>query len=284
MALRRPSSVALHAAVVPHHVPELLVEGVDRPGAVDRQQLVDPAAARRSTASSRRRVVVVDLRERTGGQVVVDRVRQHEVAVGQPLHQGAGAQPVRPVVGEVGLAGDVQARDRRLQVVVDPQPAHRVVHRRVDPHRRLVRVLAGDLGVHVEEVAVLGLDRLAAQPLDRVGEVQVDPEPARADPATLVADVLGRAGGDVAGHQVAERRVDPLQVVVAVVLAGSPARVALVLPRLRHPDPAVVAQRLAHQGQLGLVLTGHRDAGRVDLGVAGVARSRRPCGGPARWR
>ena len=57
----------------------------------------------------------------------------------------------------------------------------------------------------------------------------------------------------------------------------------LVLARLRHPDPAVVAQRLAHQGQLGLVLTGHRDAGRVDLGVAGVgevgALAVRPPGG-----
>ena len=37
-----------------------------------------------------------------------------------------------------------------------------------------------------------------------------------------------------------------------------------------HPDAAVVAQRLAHQGQLRLVGAGDRDAGRVDLGVAGV--------------
>ena len=47
-------------------------------------------------------------------------------------------------------------------------------------------------------------------------------------------------------------------------------RVALVLPAQRHPDPAVVAQRLAHQGELGLVLAADRDAGRVDLGEAGV--------------
>ena len=48
---------------------------------------------------------------------------------------------------------------------------------------------------------------------------------------------------------------------------GSLSAVAWVLG---HPDAAVVAQRLAHQGELGLVRAGDRDAGRVDLGVAGV--------------
>ncbi len=80
--------------------------------------------------------------ERALGQVVADRVGEHEVAVGQALHQRRGAEPVRAVVGEVGLAGDEQAGDRRLQVVVDPQAAHDVVHGGVDPHRHLVRVLA----------------------------------------------------------------------------------------------------------------------------------------------
>ena len=59
---------------------------------------------------------------------------------------------------------------------------------------------------------------VAAEPLDRVGEVEVDAEPAGADAAALVADVLGGARGDVARHQVAEGRVVPLQVVVALVL------------------------------------------------------------------
>ena len=105
---------------------------------------------------------------------------------------------------------------------------------------------------------------------DRVGEVEVDPEPTGTDAAALVADVLRRPGRDVARHQVAEGRVDPLQVVVALLLGDLPG-VALVLAGLRHPDPAVVAERLAHQGQLRLVVAGDRDAGRVDLGVAGIA-------------
>ena len=61
------------------------------------------------------------------GQVVADRVRQDEVAVGQPLHQRARAEPVGAVVGEVGLAEHVQPGDRAHQVVVHPEPAHRVV-------------------------------------------------------------------------------------------------------------------------------------------------------------
>src|SRR5690606_2594058 len=189
---------------------------------------------------------------------------------GQALHQRARAQAVGAVVGEVGLTGDEQPRDGGLQVVVDPQAAHGVVHRGVDAHRDLVGVLAGDALVHVEQVAVLGLDRGAAHPLDGVGEVQVDAEAAGADAAALVADVLGGAGRDVARDQVAEGRVDALQVIVALVLGDLP-RVAVVAGALGHPDAAVVPQRLAHQGQLGLVVAADRDAGRVDLGVAGVA-------------
>jgi hypothetical protein len=149
------------------------------------------------------------------------------------------------------------------------------VHGRVDAHRRLVGVLPRDPRVHVEEVAVLLLDGLLAQALDRVGEVEVDPATEvadhRADAAALVAHVLGLARGDVTRHEVAEGRVDALEVVVAILL-GDRARVLLaVLALLGHPDPAVVAQRLRHERELGLVVTGHRDAGRVDLRVAGVA-------------
>lgn len=206
---------------------------------------------------------------RVAGEVVVDGGRQHEVAVGEALHQGRGAQPVRAVVGEVGLADREQAGDAGLEVVVDPQSAHRVVHGRVDPHRHGVRVLGGDPGVHVEEVAVLLLDLRPAHAPDGVGEVQVDALPAGAHSPALVTDVLGGAGGDVAGHEVAEGGVDALQVVVALVL-GDLVRRTGVAVRLRDPDTAVVAQRLAHQRQLGLVIAGARDAGGVDLGEAGV--------------
>jgi hypothetical protein len=60
------------------------------------------------------------------------------------------------MVGEVGFTGDIEPRNARLEVVVDPQAAHRVMHCWIDPHRRLVGILACDLGIHLEEVAVLG--------------------------------------------------------------------------------------------------------------------------------
>ena len=161
----------------------------------------------------------------------------------------------------------------RHQVVVDPQPAHRVVHGRVDPHRHLVRVLVGDPLVHLEEVAVLRLDGLAAEPLDGVGEVEVDAEPARADAAALVADLLGGAGGDVAGDEVAEGRVLPLQVVVALVLGD--------LVRRARSSPLVFGTQTRPSLRSDSVISVSfdwwspetRDAGRVDLRVAGVGEA-----------
>ena len=45
-----------------------------------------------------------------GGKVVADGVGQDEVAVGQALHQRAGAEAVGAVVGEIRLAQHEQAR------------------------------------------------------------------------------------------------------------------------------------------------------------------------------
>ena len=107
-------------------------------------------------------------------EVVADRVRQHEVAVGETLHERRRAEPVRAVVGEVRLAEHEQPGQVAHQVVVDPQPAHRVVDGGVDAHRHVVRVLVGDAVVHLEEVAVALLDHVACprRSID-VGEVEV---------------------------------------------------------------------------------------------------------------
>ena len=104
--------------------------------------------------------------------------------------------------------------DRAHQVVVHPEAAHRVVDGGVDAHRRFVRVLRGDLVVHVEEVAVLLLDPLLAVPLDRVGEVEIHRLLRRPHAEPLVAHLLCAPRRDVARDQVAERRVHPLEVVV----------------------------------------------------------------------
>ena len=178
------------------------------------------------------------------GEVVAEGVGKDEVAVGQALHQRAGAEAVGAVVGEVGLAEHEQAGDGAHQVVVDPEAAHGVVDGRVDAHRDLVGVLVGDALVHVEEVAVALADRRLAEAADGVGEVEVDAEaglarrrgPRRRPPWRRAR--RRRAGRGCRSSGTA------LEVVVALVfgdLVGR-ARVALLL---RHPDAAVVAQRLA---------------------------------------
>ena len=162
--LAQPRVGALHSAVVPHDPAEPAVERVGGPVAVDGEQ---PCHPRLDLGADSAGHAGVDRRERAVREVVADRVGQHEVAVGQTLHERGRAEPVGAVVGEVGLADDEQAGDRRAQVVVDPQPAHRVVHGRVDAHRRGVRVLAGDALVHLEQVPVALLDRGPAQPVQR---------------------------------------------------------------------------------------------------------------------
>ena len=185
------------------------------------------------------------------------------------------------MVGEVRLAGAVEPRDRGHQLVVHPEPAHRVVGRRVDAHRDLVRVLVGDALVHLEEVPVALLDDVDAEAADRIAEVEVHAVLLRADAVPGVDLDLGGARRDVAGREVAEARVPALEVVVAVRL-GDLVRRAGVVDVLRHPDAAVVAQRLRHQRELRLELVALRDARRVDLRVAGVGERRAPAVGPPR--
>ena len=217
--------------------------------------------------------VVGDLLEFLAGEVVADRVGDDEVPVGEALHQRRRAEAVGPVVREVGLAEDEEPGDRAHEVVVHPQAAHRVVAGGVDPHRHLVRVLVGDALVHLEEVAVLLLDLGLPEAGDRVLEIEVDAESRGPDAAALVADLLGGPRGDVPRREVPEARVHALEVVVALLFRDL-ARRTLVALGPGHPDPPVVAERLGHERQLRLVLAGDRDAGRVDLGEAGVGEGR----------
>ena len=191
----------------------------DGPRAAHRQERVD-ALLDVVGGFLERGVVGRDLRQRVAGQVVADRVRDDEIAVREPLHQRAGAEAVGAVIGEVRFAEHVQAGDVAHQVVVHPQAAHRVVDGGVDAHRRLVRILVGDLLVHLEEVAVLLLDDLDAEAGDGVPEIEIDGQPGLADATALVADLLDVARGDVARDEIAEARILPFEEVVALVLGN----------------------------------------------------------------
>src|SRR5690606_27246996 len=119
--------------------------------------------------------------------------------------------------------------------------------------------------VHLEQVAVALGDLVLAKALDGRPEVEIHSTPAGTDAAALVADFLGGTRRDVAGREVAERRILALEVVVALRL-GDVIRGARVTGTQRHPTAAVVAERLRHQRELGLIVATLRDAGRVNLG------------------
>src|SRR5213079_1527923 len=69
--------------------------------------------------------------------------------------------------------------------------------------------------------------------------------------------------------EVAVARVQPLEIVVPLLIRNLVRRSRIAL-LLRYPDAPVVAKRLAHQCQLGLVWSAFRNAGGVDLGETGV--------------
>src|SRR5690606_15361760 len=115
---------------------------IHRPFAVDLQQLL-VAPGDIGFGLFGRRIVGRNLVELGLGHVVAHGVGQHEVTVGQPLHQGTGSQPVGSVVGAVGFTDHKHAGHSAFQVVVNPRAAHGVVHRRVAPHRHFGGVFAG---------------------------------------------------------------------------------------------------------------------------------------------
>src|SRR5579864_4318022 len=215
----------------------------------------------------------VDFFELRLGDVIADGVGNNEVAVGEPLHQRAGAEAIRAVIGEIGLADNEQAGDGAHQVVIHPESAHGVVDGRIDAHRDLVGILVGDALVHLEEVAVALANHIDAEAADGIGEIQVDAESGFADAAAFVADGLGIARSDVAGDQVAEAGIAALEIIIAIAFGYLAGR-AFVARLFRHPDTAVVAQRFAHQGEFRLVVTGHRNASGMNLCEARIGEGR----------
>ena len=84
--------------------------------ATDRQQFLD-AVARFLLGLPK--LARIGLRSRTGllgSQIIPNGVGEHEITVGQALHQRAGAKAVRTVVGEIRFANDVQPRQLLIKL------------------------------------------------------------------------------------------------------------------------------------------------------------------------
>ena len=131
---------------------------------------------------------------------------------------------------------------------VDPEAAHRVVHGGEDAHRVLVRVLADELLVDLEDAGELLAEHLARQ----VRHVEVDLVLVLAalrveDAAPLVEALLEElAAGDVARDEVAVAGVLLLEEVVAVALGdvapGRAAPSASCGTQTRPPSPRTLSE------------------------------------------
>ena len=144
------------------------------------------------------------------------------------------------------------------------------MHRWEDAHGDLIGIFPGNVLVHIKEVAIAFTDDVFSQPFDRVGKIEIHPQASRADTTAFVAYFLGRAGCDVAWSQVSVARVFALQVVIAVHFRNCTRCIQTILFALGDPDAAIVAQRLGHQCQLGLMFAADRNTGWMDLGIAGI--------------
>ena len=82
--------------------------------------------------------------------------------------------------------------DGRLQVVVNPEPAHGVVDSGENLHGCLVRIVTGDFFIHLEEVAVARADDIFSEALNSVLEIQINAEAGWGNSAAFIADLLGR--------------------------------------------------------------------------------------------
>ena len=207
-----------HADEVPHDETQLLVDGVHRAFALDSHEAVDLVLHVLLRRSKLRQVGGHTRYADLVGEVVLDGVRQYEVAVSKTLHECGSTEAVGTVVGEVRLADAEETFDGGLQFVVHPDTTHGIVDSREDHHRVLIGVLVHDFLVHLEEVAVFLRNDIFAEALDSVGEVEEDSETCVVHAEAFVATLFGSTRSHVAGHEVTEGRIAALQVVVAVFL------------------------------------------------------------------
>src|SRR2546430_620342 len=154
------------------------------------------------------RGLALDAEVAAAGLTPVERIEAHQLRELEEVRDAAGLLErlvqllTGPEHAHVPVELLAQLRDLRERppetgvgpghaAVVPPEPAHRVVRRRIDAHGHAIGVVAGDAVVDLEEIAVLLPDVVETEPRDGVGEVEVDPVTAGPDPATLVAHLLG---------------------------------------------------------------------------------------------
>ena len=89
---------ATHTDVLPHNVAEFLMDGIDAALALDVHQAVDFAADSLFCLGKFGQIGADLAPKRLVGEVVLNRVRQYEIAVSQALHQRGSTETVGTVV------------------------------------------------------------------------------------------------------------------------------------------------------------------------------------------
>ena len=94
------------------------------------------------------------------------------------------------MIGKIRFADDEQTGHVAHQIVIHPETTHRVVHRRVNAHRHLVSVLAGDFFIDLEEVSIALAYCVFTEPFDRIGKLEINAASSWTDAAAFVANFL----------------------------------------------------------------------------------------------
>ena len=116
--------VACHTDVFPHDMSQLTVDRIDCFFTLHVHQLRDTGVNSLFCFHKFRQVSAKARNLDLVRQIVLDRVRQYEVTIGQSLHQSRSTQTVSAVVREVGFTNCEQPRNRSHQFIVYPQTTH----------------------------------------------------------------------------------------------------------------------------------------------------------------
>jgi large subunit ribosomal protein L31 len=88
-------------------------------------------------------------------------------------HKSTGTQSISPMVGKIGLTAGVESRNGGHQVVINPQASHCIMNSRIYPHWSGVGIFAGNLFVHIEQIAVTGLNLILTKSIDGIRKIKI---------------------------------------------------------------------------------------------------------------
>ena len=118
---------------------------------------------------------------------------------------------------------------------------------RINAHRNLISVFAGDLVVNLEQISITLANGILAESPNRVREIEIDTAPTWTDSATFIADLLGRARRNIARRKISEAGIFSLQIIIAIGFRNRARRFPNILFPFRNPDASIVAQGFGHE-------------------------------------